>query len=262
MNNLFFSKIELVSCMINKYNNTKQTYVESNFCIIMEVLNYTRNKSLLTEKNESSYSCMTCSKTFHTASALFQHTHFIHSNHRSYACGFCGKETESTKELHDHIHVCQEYAKVAHLQEAPCDISCDSSVTDVSEVCERRCDEKVFICDCCGHSFKQKGNMDKHRLKKHGIPLPSTRQTRHKLRKKIVELRYVWIETERTKCSRYVIRDTYEDHILTDDEDNIIYLAKSVAKKYADNCNIIYGLQLAFQNNNDPLPDKYSNARS
>ena len=123
------------------------------------------------------------------------------------------------------------------------------SIEDRTIINTNKSVDKKFICDCCGRIFKQKGNMDKHRLRIHNIPLPSTRQTRHQLRKRIVTTRYEPFESELKKCARYGIMDTENNEILKDDDDNIIYLSRSVSKKYADNCNILYGLQLVYMNN-------------
>jgi len=207
------------------------------------------------------YPCMTCDKTFHTPLSLFQHTHFIHSKNRTYSCGFCGEDHKTSEKLHQHIAECREFIK-ADPNEKNVSISQCSSVSDTSHCHHdsapncRRDDEPLklanhFVCDQCGHHFKQKGNMDKHRLRIHNIPLPSTRQTRHQLRMKIIAARYESFETDLKKCARYAIRDHHTKSILTDNEDNVIYLSKSVAKKYADNCNILYGLQLVYMNQGD-----------
>lgn len=204
------------------------------------------------------YPCLTCNKTFHTPLSLFQHTHFIHSKERTYSCGFCGETHKTSEKLHDHISHCSEFLK-ADPNEKSVSISQCSSVSDTDYVditkCKRINDSTKttddFICDHCGHHFKQKGNMDKHRLRIHNIPLPSTRQTRHKLRRKVTAIRYESFETELKKCARYAIRDIKTKSILMDDEDNIIYLSKSVSKKYADNCNILYGLQQVYMNDRD-----------
>ena len=42
--------------------------------------------------------------------------------------------------------------------------------------------EKPFACMHCNYAAKQKALLDKHNLREHGIPLPSTRATRHRLR--------------------------------------------------------------------------------
>lgn len=42
--------------------------------------------------------------------------------------------------------------------------------------------EKPFACAHCDYAAKQKALLDKHNLREHGIPLPSTRTTRHRLR--------------------------------------------------------------------------------
>jgi len=42
--------------------------------------------------------------------------------------------------------------------------------------------EKPFACDKCTYAAKQKILLDKHKHRDHGIPLPSTRISRHRLR--------------------------------------------------------------------------------
>ena len=42
--------------------------------------------------------------------------------------------------------------------------------------------EKPFACAHCDYAAKQKALLDKHNLREHGIPLPSTRASRHRLR--------------------------------------------------------------------------------
>ena len=42
--------------------------------------------------------------------------------------------------------------------------------------------EKPFTCAHCDYASKQKALLDKHNLREHGIPLPSTRASRHRLR--------------------------------------------------------------------------------
>ncbi|MBM10182.1 MAG: hypothetical protein CMF69_11565 [Magnetovibrio sp.] len=53
--------------------------------------------------------------------------------------------------------------------------------------------EKRYKCPECGKCHAQKGNLDKHRQREHGVPRPSTRATRHRERMSMPPIfRCVW----------------------------------------------------------------------
>ena len=55
---------------------------------------------------------------------------------------------------------------------------------------------RPFCCNMCGKTYNQKWNMDKHRKQAHGIPLPSTKTTRHAERTSLPAIfKYVWTLT-------------------------------------------------------------------
>ena len=73
--------------------------------------------------------------------------------------------------------------------------------------------------------------------------MPSTRQTRHKLRTSVIQARYTIEETSLKRRARYAIKDLFNNGVhLTDNDGEYIYLSRSVALKYANNCNILSGL--------------------
>ena len=202
------------------------------------------------------YKCITCNKKFHTPLTLLQHTHFIHNAQTTYSCGFCGKDHITTDELNTHIHRCDDYLKTQTSKKFTNVDTCPVNI-DISKEHNKLHKNKQFICDACGRVFKQKGNMDKHRLCKHNIPLPSTRQTRHKLRLSVKSDRYTSYESDIKRCSRYAVRDNTTNKTLTDDDNNIIYLSRSVSKKYMDNCNILYGLLQVYTNYDESKKNIY-----
>jgi uncharacterized C2H2 Zn-finger protein len=209
----------------------------------------------LCESNKKTdHPCTVCSKTFHTSINLDQHMYYIHSAKKQYICGFCGEHEYVKANLIRHIRNCPKFDISAFETD---DDSCTDSVitcgTECSDGCERAIEvskselEHKFICDDCGHTFKQKGNMDKHRLKIHGIPLPSTRQTRHKLRMKYKLSQYQSKELDSKRRARFVIYDTVNNKTL-EDENGEIKLSKSECKKYVDNCNIVHGIMNVYNN--------------
>lgn len=169
---------------------------------------------------------------------------------KQYICGFCGEEAYAKTDLIRHIRICPKFdvstidsdnesTTETHIACRGIDCSDEERVLPTQHCIDDT--EQKFICSDCGHTFKQKGNMDKHRLKMHGVAMPSTRQTRHKMRVKCKVERYTTMELDSKRRARFVVSDSVTNDVLSDDN-GAITLSKSECKKYVDNCNIIYGL--------------------
>jgi hypothetical protein len=78
------------------------------------------------------------------------------------------------KEEGDH-HYCTHILKDG----SPCPYSTPYSSALPQHVRYNHTDEKPFVCPECKHAYCQKNNMDKHRQRRHNVPLPSTRATRY-----------------------------------------------------------------------------------
>ena len=191
--------------------------------------------------NRQQHDCATCNKSFASKTSLCEHTEFIHNKDQSmkFMCGFCGLHCDSKSDLVKHIVNCESFEYLSIVSDDTIHSSCSSTIEQMTT---RNDTIKPFVCDVCNHGFNQKGNMDKHRLKIHGISLPSTRQTRHRLRISVTVSRYESKELDSKRRARFAIFDNVTHKYLNSEDGKQILLSKSECKKYVDNCNIIEGL--------------------
>lgn len=211
------------------------------------------------DTNSDRHDCTQCNKSFASTTFLREHSEFMHNKNKTmkFMCGFCGIHCDSKSDLAKHIVNCESFEQLSIVSDDNIHSSCSS--TSKHETDTTHCDTlRPFVCDVCNHGFNQKGNMDKHRLKIHGIPLPSTRQTRHKLRTSVKIDRYQSKELDSKRRARFVVFDSVTDKYLNSDDGKQILLSKSECKKYVDNCNIIEGLMGAIKTNHAKVTEEWT----
>lgn len=229
-----------------------------------DVINSVKHHGLVPHENAGIYTCNLCQKKFPSKIGLHQHHHYIHKQTTTYSCKFCDTQEYTKASLLRHIRSCDAFKRFYNDESDGMEmndtnvtiecgtITCYDDSTNVEVVKPLLFNitdiEKRFVCPECGHTFKQKGNMDTHRMHKHNVVKPATRQTRHKLRAKYVTTRYVMKELDSKRRARFVVCDSNEKNkLLTDEYGEAVTLSQSQCKKYVDNCNIIDGLLYVFE---------------
>ena len=215
-------------------------------------------------KNAGIYTCNLCQKKFPSKIGLHQHHHYIHKQTTTYNCKFCETQEYTKASLLRHMRSCDAFMRFYNNEIKKVEvnntnttincgtITCYDDATNVEVVKPLLFNitdiEKRYVCPECGHTFKQKGNMDTHRMHKHSVVKPATRQTRHKLRVKYATTRYTIKELNIKRRARFVVCDSKQQNkLLTDEYGDNVTLSQSQCKKYVDNCNIIDGLLYVFE---------------
>ena len=158
--------------------------------------------------------CPHCPKNYAGKGGLKQHTDKHHPTgewyDKSYACKFCQRSHACRENMERHLLSCKKNPK---------------AINAGSEECK-------FECDVCKQRFKAKGNMETHRLKKHGVEKPESKRDRSN-------------QVAALKSSRFEVKESGAKWHIKDTETNQCFgepKAKSVNQQRCDMMNEILGL--------------------
>ena len=116
----------------------------------------------VTHTGIKAYSCTLCDKTFTASGSLKAHEKIAHLGLEKVSCDQCGTLCISQKHLHTHVKT--KHSPDTH--KISCDYKpCNKTFFYLSDLQRHTLDhtgQRPFVCDNCGHSFKQKVALNGH----------------------------------------------------------------------------------------------------
>ncbi|CAM1305566.1 Uncharacterised protein g4105 [Pycnogonum litorale] len=120
------------------------------------------------------YECEECKYRTKRKEHFVRHMKNVHTNVRPFLCDLCGNAFKRADTLRHHVEVIH---KVGLNQDAEkCTVKCDKcskicrSVTHLREHLSVHSEERSFLCEICGASFKRISNQRKHVMNIHSNP--------------------------------------------------------------------------------------------
>ena len=149
----------------NRDLNEKKKVIECKTCSEQFLTRYSKILHELQHKKSTLLCCKTCKKTFQYPNQMRQH---VKTQGCKFACSFCGKKYTSKRILKDHMN--------AHAGNFfKCRI-CHKTFSSFEYLKENHMplhsEQKNYICDLCGKTFKSKATLQYHISKHMQVKLP------------------------------------------------------------------------------------------